>query len=69
VEDSLQPDFARYFIAIIPSQPIFDEVLSLKNYFKEKYNSKGLAEFSSAPDAAHAVFVEGEKRNSPYRLT
>ncbi len=33
--------YQRYFIAIIPPPPVFDEALILKNYFKEKYNSKG----------------------------
>ncbi|MFZ2906730.1 MAG: 2'-5' RNA ligase family protein [Cyclobacteriaceae bacterium] len=38
---------ALYFIAIIPPSPVFEEVLELKNYFKEKYNSK--ASLNSPP--------------------
>lgn len=30
----------RYFIAIIPPQPVFDEALLFQNYFKERYQSK-----------------------------
>jgi len=29
-----------YFIAIIPPEPIYEEVLALKHHFKNKYNSK-----------------------------
>jgi 2'-5' RNA ligase len=29
-----------YFIAIVPPQSIYDEALSLKNYFHEKYSSR-----------------------------
>jgi 2'-5' RNA ligase len=31
-----------YFIAIIPPSPVLEEAFELKNYFKEKYNSKAL---------------------------
>jgi 2'-5' RNA ligase len=29
----------RYFLAIVPSGPVYDEALKLKHYFKETYNS------------------------------
>jgi len=36
-----------YFIAIIPSQQVYNEVWQLKNYFREKYQSK--ASLNSPP--------------------
>jgi 2'-5' RNA ligase len=36
-----------YFIALIPPQPIYDEALEQKHYFKEHYNSK--ASLNSPP--------------------
>jgi 2'-5' RNA ligase len=30
----------QYFVAFIPPSPIYDETLALKEYFREKYNSK-----------------------------
>lgn len=57
---SLSPDLARYFIAIIPPPPIFEEVLMLKNHFREKYNSK--ASLNSPPHITiHAPFLWREK--------
>ena len=44
---SRRTDKALYFIAIIPPQPIFDETWSLKNYFKDNYQSK--ASLNSPP--------------------
>ena len=43
----LLSDTSRYFIAIIPPSPIREEAFALKNYFKEKYNSK--ASLNSPP--------------------
>lgn len=37
----------QYFIAVIPPSPVFEEALELKNYFKERYNSK--ASLNSPP--------------------
>jgi 2'-5' RNA ligase len=31
----------QYFIAVIPPSPFFDEALKIKQYFQERYNSKG----------------------------
>jgi 2'-5' RNA ligase len=31
----------QYFIAVIPQSPYFEEALALKQYFYERYNSKG----------------------------
>jgi len=53
-------DIARYFIAIVLPSPIHDEALSLKNYFKEKYNSK--ASLNSPPHITlHMPFNWKEK--------
>lgn len=53
----------RYFIAIIPPSPILEEALALKNYFKEKYNSK--ASLNSPPHITlHMPFQwKAEKEN------
>jgi 2'-5' RNA ligase len=32
--------FGNYFLAIVPPNPIYEEALSIKNYFKDHYNSK-----------------------------
>jgi 2'-5' RNA ligase len=37
----------QYFLAIIPPVPVFDQALELKNYFKQRYNSK--ASLNSPP--------------------
>lgn len=39
--------FKQYFIAIVPPPPVYDDGMALKNYFKEKYNSK--ASLNSPP--------------------
>lgn len=31
---------ARYFIAIVPPAPVFDQALALKKYFRDQYGSK-----------------------------
>jgi 2'-5' RNA ligase len=45
--ENLKQGYQRYFIAIIPPSPIFDEALVFKNYFKEKYSSR--ASLNSPP--------------------
>lgn len=51
----------RYFIAIIPPSPIESDVLALKNFFKEKYNSK--ASLNSPPHITlHMPFLWKEKK-------
>ncbi len=51
----------RYFIAIVPPSPVFEEVLALKNYFKEKYESK--AALNSPPHITlHMPFLWKEKK-------
>jgi 2'-5' RNA ligase len=56
-------DLARYFIAIIPPSPIFEEALALKNYFKEKYESK--ASINSPPHITlQPPFHWGEKNEN-----
>jgi 2'-5' RNA ligase len=53
----------RYFIAIIPPSPILEEVMELKNYFKEKYNSK--ASLNSPPHITlHMPFQWKEEKES-----
>jgi len=37
----------QYFIAVVPPSPVFEQALELKNYFKERYNSK--ASLNSPP--------------------
>ena len=37
----------QYFLAVVPPPPVYEEALNLKNYFKEKYNSK--ASLNSPP--------------------
>lgn len=59
----LPSDQARYFIAIIPPSPIFEEVLALKNYFKTKYDSK--ASLNSPPHITmHMPFLWKEKKEN-----
>jgi 2'-5' RNA ligase len=56
VNKNLQPDVGRYFIAVIPPPPVFEEVLRLKNYFREKYDSR--AAFNAPPHITlHAPFL------------
>jgi 2'-5' RNA ligase len=43
----MEKGLSRYFIAVVISGPAGDEALALKNYFKEKYNSK--ASLNSPP--------------------
>jgi 2'-5' RNA ligase len=38
---------ALYFIAVIPPEPVYNDALKLKHYFKEKYHSK--ASLNSPP--------------------
>lgn len=52
----LPSPLARYFIAIVPPPPIFDEAWELKNYFKDKYHSK--ASLNSPPHITiHVPFL------------
>lgn len=37
----------QYFLAVVPPEPVYAKALKLKNYFKEKYNSK--ASLNSPP--------------------
>ena len=30
----------QYFVALIPPSPVYEEAQALKEYFREKYNSK-----------------------------
>jgi 2'-5' RNA ligase len=54
-------EFHRYFIAIIPPEPIFSEVQELKYYFKDKYSSK--ASLNSPPHITlHMPFRWKEKK-------
>lgn len=59
----ISADHQRYFLAIIPPEPIFSEAHQLKNYFKEKYNSK--ASLNSPPHITlHMPFLWKEKKES-----
>jgi len=56
-------DSARYFIAVVPPSPIFEEALALKNYFKEKY--KSAASLNSPPHITlYAPFLWEEKKEN-----
>ena len=58
-----QTDYQRYFLAIIPPEPIFSEAHQLKEYFKEKYNSK--ASLNSPPHITlHMPFLWKEKKET-----
>lgn len=51
----------QYFVAIIPPAPVFDEALALKEYFKEKYQSK--AALNSPPHITlHMPFLWKESK-------
>ena len=52
-----------YFIAIIPPSPILEDAMELKNYFKEKYNSK--ASLNSPPHITlHMPFQWKEEKEN-----
>jgi 2'-5' RNA ligase len=54
-------DFQRYFLAIIPPQPVYDEAQVLKKYFKDNFNSK--ASLNSPPHITlHMPFRWKEKK-------
>jgi 2'-5' RNA ligase len=56
-------DHQRYFLALVPPEPIFSEAHQLKNYFKEKYNSK--ASLNSPPHITlHMPFLWKEKKET-----
>lgn len=58
-----QTDYQRYFLAIIPPEPIFSEAHQLKEYFKEQYNSK--ASLNSPPHITlHMPFLWKEKKEN-----
>lgn len=55
--------FKRYFLAIIPPEPIYIETNQLKNHFKEKYASK--AALNSPPHITlHMPFRWKEKKET-----
>ena len=52
---------AKYFIAIIPQEPLFGTLHQLKSYFKEKYNAK--AALRSPPHITlHMPFLWSERK-------
>lgn len=51
----------QYFIALIPPSPVYEQALTLKNYFRDNYNSK--ASLNSPPHITlHMPFRWKEKR-------
>lgn len=55
------PGTQLYFLALIPPSPVFEEALSIKEYFKEKYHSKGA--LNSPPHITlHMPFEWKEKK-------
>lgn len=56
-------EFQRYFIAIIPPEPIYSEAEGFKHYFKETFNSK--AALNSPPHITlHMPFRWKEKKET-----
>jgi 2'-5' RNA ligase len=52
---------SRFFIALVPPTPIFEEIMDLKHYFKENYNSK--ASLNSPPHITlHMPFLWKEEK-------
>jgi 2'-5' RNA ligase len=57
------PDFQRYFLAIIPPQPVYHETQVLKGYFRDNFNSK--ASLNSPPHITlHMPFRWKEKKEA-----
>lgn len=57
------PDFQRYFIAIIPPEPVYSEAQGFKEYFKNNFGSK--ASLNSPPHITlHMPFRWKEKKES-----
>jgi 2'-5' RNA ligase len=55
------PGTQLYFIALIPPSPVYEEALHIKEYFKEKYHSKGA--LNSPPHITlHMPFEWKEKK-------
>src|SRR3990170_2735460 len=51
----------QYFVALIPPSPVYEEALALKEYFKDKYQSK--AALSSPPHITlHMPFLWNEDK-------
>jgi 2'-5' RNA ligase len=59
---AIKPEKRRqYFVALIPPSPVYEEALALKEYFKEKYQSK--AALSSPPHITlHMPFLWNEEK-------
>jgi 2'-5' RNA ligase len=58
---TIPDDMRQYFVAVIPPDPVFEEALALKEYFREKYNSK--AALNSPPHITlHMPFFWKEKK-------
>jgi 2'-5' RNA ligase len=56
-------DFQRYFLAIIPPQPVYNEAQVLKEYFRDNFNSK--ASLNSPPHITlHMPFRWKEKKEA-----
>ncbi|NBW35746.1 MAG: 2'-5' RNA ligase family protein [Cytophagia bacterium] len=56
-------DFQRYFLAIIPPQPVYDDAQVLKEYFRDNFNSK--ASLNSPPHITlHMPFRWKEKKET-----
>lgn len=53
----------RYFLAIVPPEPVYSEALRLKHYFKDQYNSK--AALNSPPHITlHMPFAWKENKEA-----
>jgi 2'-5' RNA ligase len=57
------PDYQRYFIAIVPPEPVYSEAQGFKEYFKNNFDSK--ASLNSPPHITlHMPFRWKEKKES-----
>jgi 2'-5' RNA ligase len=57
-------DFQLYFIALIPPEPFFSEVLGLKNEVKDRFNSK--AALNSPPHVTLHMPFRFKERNDQF---
>lgn len=64
----LKSGFSRYFIALIPPSPIYEEAFHLKQYFKDQYDSR--AALSSPPHITlHMPFEWKAEKESKVTLS
>ncbi|MBS1680915.1 MAG: 2'-5' RNA ligase family protein [Bacteroidetes bacterium] len=63
MKKNLRPGYAKYFVAIVPPSPVYENIIELKNYFRENYSSK--AALNSPPHITlHMPFLWKEQKES-----